>query len=261
MLLGMKRPVASSQATIEALLERSKRPTSEVPIRRTFVQQGTRKAPGPGPLADFVRRHDDRALDLYLLLRAVASGGDWEVGESSLIWARCLDLGSADTARSAISKTWRRLEDMNLVTRTRSRRRAIVTPLREDGSGKRYTHPGAGKRRQPYMKLPFAYWTAPESWHRQFDLPTKAMLLIALSLEDNFILPYDRAKAWYGISADTAERGLRALRRAELLSARSQYEEAPLSPLGYTERLYYTLRPPFGPKSKATKKRTRGRSK
>src|SRR5437868_472229 len=98
---GMRRPVASSQATIEALLERSKRPTKKVPIRSTFVQQGTQRSPRPGPLAELVRRHDDRALELYLLFRAVASGGDWAVTESSQLWARALDLGSGPTAKAA----------------------------------------------------------------------------------------------------------------------------------------------------------------
>lgn len=80
------------------------------------------------------------------------------------------------------------------------------------------------------------------------------MLLIALSLEDGFILPYERAKPWYGLSGDTAGRGLRALQHADLLAVRKEYREAPLAPEGYTQRLHYTLKPPFGPKGSASRK-------
>jgi hypothetical protein len=94
------------------------------------------------------------------------------------IWARALNLRTAkgyDTA--AISKAWRRLEQQQLVSRSRRGRLARVTLLDESGTGKFYRH-HAGT--EPYFKLPFEYWL--DGWHRRLDLPAKAILLIGLSL-------------------------------------------------------------------------------
>lgn len=85
-------------------------------------------------------------------------------------------------------------------------------------------------------------------WYRRLGLAETATLLIALSLADDFALPYEKARDWYGISADTAKRGLRGLQEHGLLRVRRASKEAPLAPAGYTVQLYYTLRPPFGPK-------------
>jgi hypothetical protein len=209
------------------------------------VQRGIRRSPEPGPLADFVRRHDDRALELYLLFLAVASAPPWNVDESAKVWARALHLGATPGAVSGISKIWKRLEDRHLVARTRVRRRASIIALREDGSGEPYAHPGIS--REPYFKLSFEYWTAEEAWYRKLRLAEIAMLLIGLSLGREFSLPYQKARPWYGISADTAERGLQSLRDRGLLSMRTEFKEAPLSPDGYTEQRLYTLQPPFHP--------------
>ncbi len=43
------------------------------------------------------------------------------------------------------------------------------------------------------------------------SLPGKAVLLIAHSLRPGFALPVEKAPEWYGISADTAQRGLAEL--------------------------------------------------
>lgn len=236
---------ASAQETIEALLRRSRR--QALPLRRSFVQQGTARSPEPGPLADFVRRRDDRALELYLLFRAVASAAPWNVDESALLWARSLDLGTSRSAVSSVSKIWKRLEDRRLVARKRSGGRTSIIALREDGSGEPYVHPSTVGRREPYFKLPFAYWTAEDAWYRKLGLAETAVLLIALSLADGFILPYEMARRWYGISAETAERGLHGLQERNLLQVRRGFKPAPLAPRGYTEQRYYTLCSPFGP--------------
>jgi hypothetical protein len=237
-------PTPTQQETIEELLARSKR--EAVPIRWSFVQRGTRKRPQPGPLAEFVGHHDERALDLYLLVHAAASAARWNVELPARVWARMLDLHDA-SGPSAVSKTWKRLEDRDLINRDRVQRRASITLLREDGHGDPYTHPGAGPKsaREPYLKLPYAYWE--DGWYRKLRLPGKAMLLIALSLEDDFILPEDKAKPWYGISPDFAGDGLRGLRKLEVLVSKTDYRKSPLTETEWTEERSYTLQPPFGP--------------
>lgn len=239
----MTRPQATAEKSIRALLQRAR--WDHLPIRRSFVQGGARRAPEPGPLARFIRRHDDRALDLYLLVRAAASGDPWDVTLHSNVWARMLYLKQGAGATSAISKTWRRLEEAQLITRVRRGPLTSVTVLREDGSGNSYTRPKTAN--DPYFKLPLDFWLAPEGWNRKLSLPAKAALLIALSLTDEFILPYEKAAEWYGISADTIGRGLRELRELELLAVERQLKDAPLAPEGYTLELSYTLKPPFGP--------------
>jgi len=123
-----------------------------------------------------------------------------------------------------------------------------VTLLREDGSGAPYAHPGEGSgsgKRDPYLQLPFAYWL--DGYYDRLQLPAKAMLLIALSLPRRFPLPAERAPDWYGISASTAERGLRELRNEGLLRTEREAKSAPLAPEGYTLVNFYTLNPPFEP--------------
>lgn len=234
---------------MRAFLTRSKRPEG-VPIRNTFVQGGTQGKPTPGPLAALLRNHDERGLELKLLHQAVASSpavsGDYDVTEAAVVWARALGLYHPTQGAAAVSKTWRRLEALGLVRRERSGRLAVVTLLREDGSGHAYTHPYL--KRERYFKLPLEYWTAEQRWYGRLSLPAKAMLLIALSLPNGFYLPYDKAKLWYGVSSDTAKTGLAELRHLQLIKVATRYVPAPLSPLGYIERRHYTLRAPFGPR-------------
>src|SRR5688572_8177913 len=187
----MSKPIATDRDTILALLERSKR--DHVPIRRAFVQQGSRGEPQPGPLATFVRKSDIWGLRLYLLFLAAASSAPWDVTLSAHVWARALKFDDP----ALVSKIWRRLAERQLVTRARANRQARITALREDGSGEPYTHPGSVK--QAYFQLPFDYWRADVGWYR-LGMPETAMLLISLSLDyqEEFILPLEKAEAWYG---------------------------------------------------------------
>lgn len=161
------------------------------------------------------------------------------------MWARAASVDEP----AGISKVWRRLDDLRLIKRERKGRAAAVTPLKEDGSGEAYTHPYADRER--YFQLPYEFWTAEQRWYRTLDLVETAVLLIALTLGDGFLLPTEKAKDWYGISADTVERGLRGLQRYGLLRTRRAHKEAPLSALGYTLERRYTLQPPFGPQNKS----------
>ena len=185
--------------------------------------------------------HDTRALDAYLFVHALASAEPWNCDYPAGTWVRALGLGSSATpasARGAVSKVMKRLEDRNLVKRSRSGRRASVTLLREDGSGEPYEHPHrtGGDR---WLQLPYAYWL--EGHFLALSLPAKAMLLVALSLPDGFYLPSERADDWYAISPDSADRGLRELRKATLLDADRQWVKNQRSDTGWTEHWTYSL--------------------
>jgi len=248
---GMEKPTATPLDTRKELLRKSRRKNRELPIRKTFVQQGTRTKPRPGPLADMVRRHDKLALDLYLLMRAVTSAEPYAVRLSAAVWARALGLPEGVASQSLVSKAWKRLDRLKLVKRGKYKRLAEITALREDSSGAEYTHPGSSAgTREPYLKLSFEYWD--RNYDQELSLPAKAVLLIALSLPDWFILPSEKACNWYGISADTIERGLTELQKRGILGRKKESKVAPLSPLGYTDELRYRLRPPFRPRDENT---------
>ena len=75
------------------------------------------------------------------------------------------------------------------------------------------------------------------------------MLLIARTMGNGFRLPLESVPGWYGISADTAQRGFQGLEGHSLLNKEKYYKVAPLAPEGYTAENRYTLQPPFGPMS------------
>ncbi len=238
-------PKVTQQDTIHDLLVRSKR--AELPIRKTFLQQGTGRVRTPGPLAELCRRQDERALELYLLVHAGASAHPFDVVLPAGVWARAIGLGPTASARSAVSKALRRLEDLRLVRRERAGNRSRVVLLDEAGTGADYTHPAEDDER--YLKLPYAYWE--EGWHLRLELRAKVLLLIALGLTDAFPLPADRARDWYGISPDTVQRGLAELADHGLLNVDERFKKAALSETGWTTEYRYTLQPPFGPRRQA----------
>ena len=235
------RPEATPYDTVKALLDRSKRRAA--PIRRSFLQQGGQDEPKAGPLANLVRRHDKRALDLYLLILAAASAEPYDVRHHSAVWSRML-YREESAGRVAVSKTLARLEKTyHLIERQRVSRLTRIILLREDGSGEPYTHPATGQPAEPYLQLPHKYWL--KEWNRKLTLPGKAVLLIALSLRAGFLLPAEYAKDWYGISADTVQAGLRELRNYGLLDYQIKYKLAPLTPQGFSSERRYSLQSPF----------------
>jgi DNA-binding transcriptional ArsR family regulator len=239
----MAEAPASQAETVAALLERSGR--DALPLRRSFVQIRQRGG-GPGPLSAFVQGRRGLALDLYLLGRAVASQEPFDVAMPADVWIRALGLSSASGAGSTISKSWSWLEAQRLITSSRRGRLREVRFLREDGSGRPYRHPGRDEEaRGDYFKLPYAYWEG--NYPGRLGLPAKALLLIALSLGEDFWLPRERGASWYGLSRDTVSRGLSTLLRLGLLDVRVEYKKAPLAPRGIAEQRRYMLRPPFGP--------------
>jgi len=246
---------ASPDSTLEAILARSKREST--PLRRAFLQsdEGT-----PSCLSQFVRGSRNVGLQLYLLLLHAASGGEYTLSFAAAVWARALDLPSGRSSRSRIYRNLIWLEQLDLIRVDRERRVGEITLLREDGSGAPYHHPGrrmdgTSRAEGRYLKMPKAFWE--DRWHSRLDLPAKAMLLIALSHSDDFYFLQEKAPDWYGISADTAGRGLRTLRDEGLLKTRQVRKEAPLSPQGFAVQLHYTLQPPFGPRGRVQREEAR----
>lgn len=249
------KPSTEQQATIAAVLDASKRPSRRVNVRNIFVQGGDQKNPVPGPLAQMVRSHDAGALDLFLVHRALVSREPWTNRPmASGAWARVLGIHTdSDGGAAVVSKTWKRLDTKyHLVERGRSGRLAVFTALREDGSGLAYTSPDGSSRDERFFTVPFEYWTAEQAWYRTLSLPAKAVLLISSTLKPDFVLPTEKARDWYGISTETAQRGLRELRDAKLIHRRTLLRPTPLGPTMTTQEYHYTLYPPFGRQAKKT---------
>jgi hypothetical protein len=77
-----------------------------------------------------------------------------------------------------------------------------------------------------FFKLPYEYFT--QRWHLQLNLAGKATLLICLAQAPTFTLPTEHAARWYGVSADTLQRGLDELRELGLLKVWSRAKKAPV---------------------------------
>ncbi len=240
--MSTEEAAATQQETVAAFVESSDRRGRAAPIRRQFLQGGRQGVPTPGPLSAIVRSRDELALDLYLLHRVRASGPPFDVAAHAAAWARAAGISTAENIGSAaVSKAWRRLEDKyRLIRRERRGRLANIIALREDGSGKPYEIPTGHSWNDRYFKLPFGYWLDEEQWYGTLSLRAKAALLIALSLPLTFTLPSERAPAWYGISADTAERGLHELIDRGALSRALRVRKAPFAPAGKTRVAEYS---------------------
>jgi hypothetical protein len=240
---------------VEKLLTDSKRTGGAVLIRNEFVQQGPRGSRRAGPLARFIRAGAKRALNQYLLLLALASArGDdpkhpWHVRRAGEVWHRALGFPESEKPATIVSKHWRWLADAQLIKPGRKGRLSAPALLREDGSGTGYESP-TGKAGDTYFKLPFAYWLDATPWYRELELPGIAMLLVALNEGGPFELPVARVPEWYGISKDTAMRGLRELRRRDLLGVTIGWKQTGFVEGFYTQERTYTLLPPFDPEAR-----------
>lgn len=242
---GPPDPLAQHE-TIESLLKGFRRPF--VPIRKSFVQQGKGRGTKPGPLREFLTGHDSRGLDAYLLLHAMASSPPWNCDLPSGFWVRVLGLAGVatnsdafDNARPAVSKIMRRLVDRRLVARTRVKGQSSLTLLCEDGSGSAYMHPF--ETDEQWLQLPHEYWYG--RYYLTLSLRAKIMLLIALERPDNFTLPQNKALPWYGVSEDTAYRGIRELRDVGLLHVKQDWVKNLRSDIGYTQQWIYSLNGAF----------------
>jgi hypothetical protein len=254
--MAAEATAATQQETVAAFVEASDRRGRAAPVRRQFLQGGQQGIPVPGPLSAIVRSRDEIALDLYLLHRVRSSSAPFDVATHSAVWARAAGIGIGDdTGSAAVSKVWRRLEEKyRLIRRERRGRLAKIIALREDGSGKPYEIPTGRTWNDRYFKIPFAYWLDEQRWYSTLSLRGKAGLLIALSLPSPFILPAERAPAWYGISADTLERGLRELTDRGALGRVLKVRKAPLAPAGKTRVAEYDRLGSFAPPARASQR-------
>jgi hypothetical protein len=151
-----------------------------------------------------------------LLLHCLALADPWNHWLPAGAWARALGLTSK-SAEATVSRNWRWLKDKKLVRTERHKRVVDAYLLCEDGSGDEYT------RSRDYFKLPLAFFR--EGWHKKLSLPATATLLIALDRqrkEEWFELRKEPASEWFGISADTLQRGLDELRDEGLLAVRTE---------------------------------------
>ena len=222
------------------------------PIWAAFLQErgGRRRA---GPLSHFVRERRLFALQLYLLLHCLARAKPWDAYLPAAAWARALDR-TGPGAEGTVSRSWQWLRENRLVRAERERRLLRVFLLKEDGSGKRFS------RGSDYFTLPLAYFR--DEWYAKLDLPATAVLLIALNLSRSrtwFELRTERAAEWFGISADTLQRGLDELREKKLLEVHARRVRDARARYGVTTVNEYRLLPPFDVPRVQTKSKKRRR--
>jgi len=181
------------------------------------------------------------ALDLYLLFHAGAAGGTWDVREAAMVWARMLELPPTAASETTISRNWSWLEKQKLIRSERDRRLRNVILLREDGSGRPFRR--ASGQEHGFFRLPYHYFL--QRWHNHLRLAGKATLLICLAQKPIFTLRTEHASGWYGVSADTLQRGLDELRDLELLQVWTRAKKAPRARYGTTLENFYRLQGPF----------------
>jgi hypothetical protein len=242
------------QESIEALLAETGR--GIVPIRRGFLQRGHGRTTKPGPLSEFT--HDERGLETYLFAHAMAAAPPWDVTLPAGAWVRALGLADGATeesARAAVSKVLKRLEDRKLIVRRRRNRKSVVTLLREDGTEQPYERPFGHTRDDKWLQLPLTYWL--DGHYLDLSLAAKIALLIALSRPDGFPLPEHMAPDWYGVSPDLIGDGLRELLQKELLEREFEWIRAPRSETGWTQTVKYTLIGSFSAEARKEASRSR----
>lgn len=249
-------PTATGREARTAMLKRAVR--ANVPLRHVFVQFPRTSASRHGPLKEFVRRGDLRALRTFLVVVASCSkenADGWTTTHDSAVWARLLDTNVAATDQAARTGAWRtlkRLQDEHRLircTRKPGSKMISVTLLREDGSGAEYTRPDGKDVVDRYINIPTTFWTA--GYDEKVDIPALALLLTVAKEKPWCELPAERAPEWYGWSEDTHLRGLQKLLELKLVERRERYRPAPLSPSGFTLVYQYKLTARMRPRRKA----------
>jgi hypothetical protein len=219
--------------TLAALLDKGGRPRSIV-VDRAFVGP-----PGSGgPLARFLQDRRGRALDLYLLLHAVAGEAAEPVALPASVWARALGIDDIASPEVLLSRTWTWLERERLVTTRRAGRLRAASLLHADGSGSLYRPPVDAP-----LVLPHAYFLG--NFHNRIRLAGKAVLLAALAQNGEFAFVSGPPATWHGLSRDSVKRGLRVLLILGLMNVESVQRRDPLSAAAYKLERRYALAGPF----------------
>lgn len=213
--------MADQQQTLAALLR-----GNSVRIPRSFIgeDRGSR-----GSLAEFVRQHRGRAMDLYLLALSAADGTAHVPPIPAAVWGRALGL-EQESAEPIISRLWRWLESQGLLESGRSGRLKTIRLL------------GIEARPRDVL-LSLAFFRG--NFHNRLSIPAKAVLLAALA-ENARLKLTDDDTGLYGLNRDTIRRGLHGLRTIGLIRPHVVRIPSPLTTQGFTfERTYYVLAP-FG---------------
>lgn len=236
---GPSEGASTPDETLEDLLGAGRQRRRKVtPIRRSFLQDPTGEG-GEAPLCWFVGERRPQALDQLMLLHCTASAEPWDVAMPAMAWARALDMRQTPASETTVSKNWSWLEGKKLVHSERHHRMRKVYMSKEDGSGDAYSRPRGEPR--GFFGFPLAYFTG--RWHKELSLAGKAVLLIALAQKPTFTLVTERAAGWYGVSADTLQRGLQDLRDHGLLETWAVAHKTPRARLGLTTINHHRLTP------------------
>lgn len=238
-------PAPSPSAARDDLLAAARR--GWVPLRKVFVQRPAGEEERGSVLATLVTNRLHRPFNLLVLahaLQPILPGSPLELRT----WARLLSTRSVCTPAAA-SRAFDTLEDLDLLRRSGTDRTPTIELLLEDGKGESWTK--AGQNKEPgkgYYVLPHEYWT--NGFADLLDLPGKAMLHILLAETQNpatpaFAMAVERAKAWYGLSERTAERGYNELHRAGILQVTKRKVADPRHPAGRRDVYWRALSSPF----------------
>lgn len=218
-----------------------------VPLRTSIAQTGRGKDAKPSRTLPGLVKAGERAFDQYMLTVSAASSSlPHTMRQPTGRLARASGRSAGEPGMRAVNRAFGRLAELGLVSLDRSTRPPAVTLLREDGSGEPYTLPGrGGATGERWCKVPRAYWGS--GLHRELDLPAKALLIVALTLDDYFWLPRDRGPAWYGLSESTVQRGLQRLVKENILDAYPFWKPVSGGQREHVIANRYLLQAPFGP--------------
>lgn len=244
-----------------------------VQLRGVLVQNPEPVSDRSGPLADFVRERQHRALLLYMMLLSV---WPWLHDDRNPLeaaaWMNLLHSRSANGralvwSESTLSRTWKYLERKGLIEKKRGRKgRLLVQPRLEDGTAP-YTFPSGEKKKwsEAYFVLPERFWL--EEDFAKLSLPGLAMLLV-IAKETNkaseIRITQEQIAEWYGFHRSTVFKGLASLRSLGLLVERTEWIPARLSKIRTTQATHYSLASEYSTeeraKARANAERRRRRS-
>lgn len=223
-----------SDSTLGALLRTAPEPRVVLGVDLLGTSEGG------GSIARFLRERRGRALDLYLLFRAVAGPHGGAVALPAIVWARALGLDDLSSPEVTISRTWTWLEEAQLVRTQRAGRQRVVSLLSEDGSGEAFLNP---RDRSDWFVIPFAYFLG--NYHNRINVAGKCVLLAALANRGTFEFTSGPPASWYGFSRDSVKRGIRVLLTLGLLVGETQRVPDPLTAAGYRLERRYAVTVPL----------------